>query len=141
MSVIQFTVPPLPHYIASGLSLLSAGQKHPSRQNIDVFDLLFVDKGCLYMGEEGRSYEVSEGHALILRPDSYHYAVADCKEDTLYRGFTFKRAPAGPSRRRGAASISAQATIVRDICRHRLSQRGHSACRSRNLRRWFSRRS
>lgn len=92
MSVIQFTVPPLPHYIASGLSLLSAGQRHPSRQNIDVFDLLVVNKGCLYMGEEERSYEVSEGHALVLRPDSYHYAVADCKEDTLYHWVHFQTA-------------------------------------------------
>ncbi|MCA0756461.1 AraC family transcriptional regulator [Paenibacillus sp. N4] len=84
MTIIHMTVPPLPHYIIGGFADAPAGRKHPSRRNIGVFDLLVVTKGCLYIGEEERQYEVSGGHALILRPDAYHYATHACREATTY---------------------------------------------------------
>ncbi|RCX16174.1 helix-turn-helix protein [Fontibacillus phaseoli] len=82
--VIEFTAPPLPHYITSGLSPLPIGGKHPSRKNIGAFDLLVVVRGCLYVEESGHKYEITEGHALILLPDSYHYSYEGCKEETLH---------------------------------------------------------
>lgn len=88
--IIEFTAPPLPHYIVSGLSALSVGGKHPSRKNIGAFDLLVVAEGCLYVGEEDREYDITEGHALILRPDSYHYASTGCKEDSLHYWLHFQ---------------------------------------------------
>ncbi|WP_282937868.1 helix-turn-helix domain-containing protein [Paenibacillus sp. RC67] len=84
MSVLQFISPPLPHYIASGYTIFPPGAKHSSRRNIGVFDLLVVTRGCLYIGEEERHYEVSSGHALILRPDRHHYSTKDCAEQTEY---------------------------------------------------------
>ncbi|GGG06471.1 helix-turn-helix transcriptional regulator [Paenibacillus abyssi] len=84
MTLLQFTVPPLPHYMIGGFTVAPAGRRHPSRKNIQVFDLLAVTSGCLYMGEEDRHYEVLPGHALILRPDSFHYATRECQEDTGY---------------------------------------------------------
>jgi len=82
MPAIEFTALPLPHYIRAGYSLAGPGRKHPERYAIGEFDLLVVAQGCLYVGEENRHYEVSEGRALILRPDLHHYPTAECKEPT-----------------------------------------------------------
>lgn len=88
--IIELTAPPLPHYIVSGLSALPVGGKHPSRKNIGAFDLLVAVRGCLYVGEEEREYEITEGHALILRPDSYHYAYEGCREESLHHWLHFQ---------------------------------------------------
>lgn len=88
--IIEFTAPPLPHYIVSGSAVIPVGGKHPSRQNIGAFDLLVVEHGRLFIGEEGRQYEVAAGHALILRPDCYHYAPQGCREDTLHHWLHFQ---------------------------------------------------
>ncbi len=61
-----------------------------SRRNIRVFDLLAVTRGCLYMGEEDRRYEVKAGNALILRPDCYHYSTEACREPTEYYWLHFQ---------------------------------------------------
>lgn len=90
MAIFQLTVPPLPHYIISGFTTVPQSFKHPSRRNIQVFDLLVVIQGCLYMGEENRHFEVSRDHALILQPDSYHYATLECQENTSYYWLHFQ---------------------------------------------------
>ncbi|GGH38221.1 helix-turn-helix transcriptional regulator [Paenibacillus segetis] len=90
MPIIEFTAPPLPHYIISGLSHAEIGGKHPSRQNIGAFDLLVVVQGCLFLRESGHDYEIKEGHALILRPDSQHYAYAGCLEETTHYWLHFQ---------------------------------------------------
>ena len=54
MSIIHMTIPPLPHYIIGGYTIAPPGRKHPTRRNIEVFDLLVVTRGCLYIGEEDR---------------------------------------------------------------------------------------
>lgn len=82
MAFIEMTVPPLPHYITSGFSTISKGSKHPSRRNIQVFDLLITTSGCFYIGEEDARFEVAAGQAVILRPDSYHFATEVCSELT-----------------------------------------------------------
>lgn len=84
MPLLQFTIPPLPYYIVSGLAEVPCGSKHPARRNIGVFDLLVVMKGALYIGEEDRHFEVREGQSLILRPDAYHYPTLACTEETCY---------------------------------------------------------
>ncbi|BBH22713.1 hypothetical protein Back11_40580 [Paenibacillus baekrokdamisoli] len=70
MYLLQFTVPPLPYYISSGFTNNAVGTRHVSRHHIQVFDLLVVQEGCLFLGEENREYEVPGGCALILKPDS-----------------------------------------------------------------------
>lgn len=90
MTTLYMTIPPLPHYIIGGYTIAPAGRKHPSRRNIEVFDLLVVTRGCLYIGEEEQHYEVSAGHALILRPDAYHYATRACEEQTAYYWIHFQ---------------------------------------------------
>lgn len=89
-NIIEFTAPPLPHFIMSGLAALPPGGKHPSRKNIGAFDLLVVRKGTLFVGEEGKDYVISEGHALILRPDCHHYAYEGCPDESAHYWLHFQ---------------------------------------------------
>jgi YesN/AraC family two-component response regulator len=90
MPLFQLTVPPMPHYLIGGYVRPQLSFKHPSRKNIQVFDLLIVNKGCLYMSEEDQHFELAAGHALILRPDSYHYSTLACQEETNYYWLHFQ---------------------------------------------------
>lgn len=82
MALFEITIPPLPHYIASGLNTIPKGGQHPSRSNIQVFDLLITTAGCFYIGEEDSRFEMGAGQAVILRPDRYHFATKVCSELT-----------------------------------------------------------
>lgn len=82
MGLIRFAAPPLPHYILSGFTTMPPGDRHVNRRSIGVFDLLVVTKGRLYIGEEDRPYELSPGHALLLRPDCHHYPLKGNTETT-----------------------------------------------------------
>jgi AraC-like DNA-binding protein len=82
MGLLHFNAPPLPYYITNGSASMPQGSKHVGRRNIGVFDLVVVTKGCLYIGEEDRHYELMPGQALVLRPDCHHYPVKDCMETT-----------------------------------------------------------
>jgi YesN/AraC family two-component response regulator len=90
MPLLQLTVPPMPHYLIGGTAKQPLHFKHPSRKNIQVFDLLIVNKGCLYIGEEDQHFTVAAGHALILRPDSYHYSTLACQDETTYNWLHFQ---------------------------------------------------
>lgn len=82
MAFLEITIPPLPHYITSGLNYIPQGGQHPSRSNIQVFDLLITTAGCFYIGEEDARFEVGAGQAVILLPDRYHFATKECAELT-----------------------------------------------------------
>ncbi|MFF2017702.1 AraC family transcriptional regulator [Paenibacillus sp. NPDC058177] len=84
MTILHFTVPPMLHYIVSGLHYFEAGHRHIGRHHIGVFDLLVVKSGCLYMGEEELRFEVQAGEMLILRPGNHHFGTMDCTERTTY---------------------------------------------------------
>lgn len=84
MTILQFTVPSIPHYIMCGEDTYNVSQSHPNRRNIDVFDLLVVTSGALFIGEEKEKWEVKAGQALILRPDRFHYSEEVCKEETHF---------------------------------------------------------
>ncbi|QJD86809.1 helix-turn-helix transcriptional regulator [Cohnella herbarum] len=84
MSDLYFTAPPLPYYIFSGESIFKPGECHPARSNIGLFDLLVVSKGTLYIGEENQSWAISDGQALILRPDKSHYSTKAVESETRF---------------------------------------------------------
>jgi AraC-like DNA-binding protein len=84
MSIFQFTIPPLPHYLFSGEDTYSEHHTHPNRKNIDLFDLIVVTKGDLFLTEENREWTVQAGQALILRPDRHHYSTKPCEEETHF---------------------------------------------------------
>lgn len=73
MTLIRFTAPPLPHFIACGFHTAPPGFKHINRRNFGLFDLLVISQGTIFIGEEDRHYEVPADHALILRPDCHHF--------------------------------------------------------------------
>jgi AraC-type DNA-binding domain-containing proteins len=81
---ITFKLPPMPYYIAIGLSEYTPGEQHPNRQNLGLFDLLWVIKGTLYIGEEDKQWEVNTGETLLLLPDRYHYSARPCDSDTAF---------------------------------------------------------
>ncbi|MFB9330281.1 helix-turn-helix transcriptional regulator [Paenibacillus aurantiacus] len=91
-NVLTFRAPPLPFYILGGLSDFAQGDRHLSRQGIGVFDLLIIRKGCLFVGEDERKYELTPGRALILRPDAYHYGFEGCRERTEHYWVHFQTA-------------------------------------------------
>ncbi|GGD93038.1 helix-turn-helix transcriptional regulator [Paenibacillus nasutitermitis] len=82
--LIRMEIPPIPYFMTVGLSRFAPGDQHPSRRNLGVFDLLWVVKGQLFIGEEDRHFELSEGRTLLLLPDRYHYAVKPCEEETVF---------------------------------------------------------
>jgi YesN/AraC family two-component response regulator len=84
MTILQFTVPSIPHYIMCGEDTYFLNDSHPNRRNIEVFDLLVVTSGELFIGEEDRQWSVKAGETLILNPDRFHYATQNCKESTHF---------------------------------------------------------
>ncbi|GAB6928470.1 AraC family transcriptional regulator [Paenibacillus sp. JCM 10914] len=106
MTILNFTVPPLPEYISSGLTHAPIHSGHPNRKNIGIFDLLVVIKGRLSVTEDGKAYEIEPGMFLILRPNTHHFATEECKVETDYYWLHFQTSAnwsadeASPSRNR-----------------------------------------
>lgn len=87
---IRLPVPPFPHYLESGLTRYGAGDRHPNRTGLGMFDLLFVTEGTLYIGEEDRLWALGAGDMLLLLPDRAHYAWRDCGERTVFYWLHFQ---------------------------------------------------
>ncbi|GLX67438.1 AraC family transcriptional regulator [Paenibacillus glycanilyticus] len=82
--LLTFRSPPLPFFIESNRRTYLAGEEHPNRTNLGVFDLLFVQQGSLYIAEEGKRWTLNAGDVLILRPDRWHYSYKPCEEETVF---------------------------------------------------------
>jgi len=89
---IFLSAPPTPFYLESGVTIYQPGEQHPNRRNIGVFDLLIIEKGCLFMGEESTEWALKEGETLLLLPNKYHYAVRPCEEETKFYWIHFQAA-------------------------------------------------
>ncbi len=81
-AIFHFISPPIPYFIDCGRAFYEAGDRHISRNNIGVFDLIMVKRGTLYIGEGAKEWEIAEGEAFILRPDTNHFGMEPCKEQT-----------------------------------------------------------
>nr|WP_283094493.1 AraC family transcriptional regulator [Paenibacillus sp. ATY16] len=82
--LLTFRSPPLPFFIESNRRTYQAGEEHPNRTNLGVFDLLFVQQGALYIAEEGNRWTLQAGDVLILRPDRWHHSFKPCQEETVF---------------------------------------------------------
>ncbi|WP_042168160.1 AraC family transcriptional regulator [Paenibacillus gorillae] len=82
--LLTFRSPPLPFFIESNRRTYTAGEEHPNRSNIGVFDLLFVQEGSLYIAEENNKWTLKPGDVLILRPDRWHCSFKPCTEETTF---------------------------------------------------------
>ncbi|MBD2867637.1 helix-turn-helix transcriptional regulator [Paenibacillus arenilitoris] len=72
---IYFAAPPLPYYLESGETFHAPGDQHPSRKQLGIFDLILMESGELFIGEEERQWTLTAGQTLLLLPDRYHYSV------------------------------------------------------------------
>ncbi|MDD9271292.1 helix-turn-helix transcriptional regulator [Paenibacillus sp. GCM10023248] len=90
MREISLTAPPLPYYLESGYSVYQAGDTHPDRTGLGMYDLVFITKGTLYLGEEERAWTLTEGHYALLLPDKYHYAVRPCEAECRFYWLHFQ---------------------------------------------------
>jgi len=82
MRYIQFSVPPLPHYLNCGEATFYPNDGHVNRKAIGVFDLIVVTSGTLYITEDNHTWTVGPGQELVLRPDGHHYSPIPCKQLT-----------------------------------------------------------
>ncbi len=86
---INIICPPLPHLIVGGISLFRKGDRHERRAIHKTFDLIYVQKGTLYMEENGIQFDVKEGDFLILVPELIHAGYRHCAEDTVFSWMHF----------------------------------------------------
>lgn len=86
---INFICPPLPHLIVGGISLFRKGDRHERRAIHKTFDLIYVEKGTLYMEENGIQFDVKKGDFLILVPELIHAGYRYCAEDTVFSWMHF----------------------------------------------------
>ncbi|MBU9721844.1 MULTISPECIES: AraC family transcriptional regulator [Bacillaceae] len=83
MDNLVCSIPPMPIFIKGGLATFRKGESHFHRV-FHIFDLLYVVQGTLYMMEDGKEFEVSEGQYLFLVPGKYHGGYKGCDEETKY---------------------------------------------------------
>ncbi len=88
IDTISVRVPPFPIFITGGQYTFLKGSKHFTR-TFEVFDCIYVRKGCLFLKEEQEEYEVTAGQYLILVPGREHGGYKNCTEDTDMVWFHF----------------------------------------------------
>lgn len=92
--IMHFVSPPTPFFIESGVHTFLPGERHASRQSIDVFDIIIVSKGKLSIGEDHQAWTLHKDEAIILRPDAHHFGTAPCEEETEINWIHFQTAGA-----------------------------------------------
>ncbi|MEF2965019.1 AraC family transcriptional regulator [Paenibacillus sp. M1] len=88
--IVRISAPPAPYFLECGHTVYAAGDQHPNRHNIGVFDLLFVESGILFIGEENREWALGPGQSLLLLPDRYHFAVKPCEDRCSFYWLHFR---------------------------------------------------
>ncbi|AIQ68424.1 helix-turn-helix transcriptional regulator [Paenibacillus graminis] len=83
-SYIHLAAPPFPYFLEGDRTVYQPGDQHPNRTRMGKFDLLIVEQGCLFIGEEHKQWAVPAGHTLLLLPDRYHYSVKPCEDTTSF---------------------------------------------------------
>lgn len=81
MNCLELTIPPLPQLVTIGHAVWPPGLQHYER-SFDVYDLLFVNQGALFMTEDGIPYDIKAGQFLVLEPGRRHVGHRPCDEAT-----------------------------------------------------------
>ncbi|MCI1859583.1 MAG: AraC family transcriptional regulator [Sporolactobacillus sp.] len=89
MSYLIINTPSYPFFLYSGDALFRKGDSHRQRTALHMFDLLFVEYGCLYMVDAETRYAVKANHYLILDPDRMHRSFKPCVEETYFHWLHF----------------------------------------------------
>ncbi|GIO88158.1 putative HTH-type transcriptional regulator YisR [Paenibacillus faecis] len=88
--IVHIPAPPAPYFLECGHTVYAAGDQHPNRKNLGVFDLLLVERGTLFIGEEEKRWELGAGETLLLLPDRYHYAFKPCEDGCSFYWLHFQ---------------------------------------------------
>lgn len=89
MNIINLTVPTYPYLVVAGSALYRPGDYHQSRHSTGVFDLIYVERGEMYLTENDIPYTVRAGEYLILSPTGKHYSHKPASEQTLFHWLHF----------------------------------------------------
>ncbi|MEC0241930.1 AraC family transcriptional regulator [Paenibacillus dokdonensis] len=89
MKCLELAIPPLPSLLTVGHAVWMPGNYHFSR-SFDVFDVIFVKKGAMYMQEDQAEYTVQAGQLLVLEPGKTHSGTTPCTEETEVYWVHFK---------------------------------------------------
>ncbi|MGI2296261.1 helix-turn-helix domain-containing protein [Paenibacillus sp. GXUN7292] len=92
MQVIEFQVPPLPLLATVGHALWHSGTIHAKRK-FQLYDLLIVVSGAIYIEEDDICYELTKGSILILEPNKIHrgYRASDELSEVYWLHFIYDR--------------------------------------------------
>ena len=83
MNFINLNCPPLPYFIVGGGCVYRPGDIHERRTIRNVFDLIYVHSGTLYLEQEPFRIELSAGQFFIITPDIPHRGSRVCQEKTI----------------------------------------------------------
>lgn len=89
MTFLTLSCPPMPHYVISGQCVFRPGDKYSRRVIKNVFDLIYVRKGCLYITQSGQNHELHEGQYLIVCPLKLHNGYKVCDGQTIFEWVHF----------------------------------------------------
>lgn len=89
MECLELRIPPLPQWLTVGHAFWHIGEQHINR-SFDVYDVLFVKQGVIFMAEEGKQYEIREGNMLVLEPNRRHWGYRATDEETELYWVHFK---------------------------------------------------
>lgn len=81
---LEFVCPPMPHLVVAGESIFRPGDIHESRILTEVFDLILVTKGTLFIEEGDSQYSVNQDDYLILLPNQRSRGFRPCLEETHF---------------------------------------------------------
>lgn len=90
MKILNFSCPPLPHFVVAGRATYGSNNVHPTRNNVGVFDLIFVVEGQLNIIENDDEYTIKREQYLILSPDTYHVGHKASKQPTKFYWLHFQ---------------------------------------------------
>lgn len=83
MKFLNLNCPPLPYFIVGGGCVYRPGDIHERRTIKNVFDLIYVHSGTLYLEQEPFNVELGPGQFLIIVPDIPHRGIRVCQEKTI----------------------------------------------------------
>jgi AraC-like DNA-binding protein/quercetin dioxygenase-like cupin family protein len=72
---------------------MSGTQLHPNRKMEKVNVFVFVEKGCIYVNEDGRDFQIEEGSYLFLRRNIAHYGTKTYAKGTKWYYIHFYEPP------------------------------------------------
>ncbi|WP_020619612.1 helix-turn-helix transcriptional regulator [Paenibacillus daejeonensis] len=94
MDCLELRIPPLPQLITAGHGIWAPGTQH-FRRTFDVYDLIYVKQGALYMTEEDQAYVLEDGQLLLLEAGRTHWGhqVTDVPTELYWVHFAHPHSP------------------------------------------------